>query len=88
MKLPFIYISQCVGVCNRRLWDHQLLSDGYFQGCEVYDIDYEMLINLNYEERPPVRHNNKMPCPYGVHYSTSGGQSLAQKVKKKQVYIH
>ncbi|KAF7994430.1 hypothetical protein HCN44_003902 [Aphidius gifuensis] len=74
--------DSCVGVCNRNLWDHQVLADGHFQGCEIYDIDYKILIDVNYNDRPPMTTNKKITCPYGIYYSSLGGQSLAQKFNR------
>ncbi|XP_028982329.1 solute carrier family 22 member 15-like [Diachasma alloeum] len=72
-------IESCVGVCNRKLWDQQFLADGYFQGCSVYDIDYRVLINLSYVERPTIDTVKTVACPYGIYYSNIGGQNLAEK---------
>ncbi|XP_053593386.1 carcinine transporter-like [Microplitis demolitor] len=56
-----------------------LVDDGYFQGCTVYNINYSQLVNISYAERPPITVTDTIPCPYGIHYSTVGGQSLAEK---------
>lgn len=56
------------------------MADGYFKACKVYDIDYPGLINLSYAELTKVRTEKTVACPYGVHYSTIGGQNLAKKV--------
>lgn len=64
------------------MWNQQLVDDGYFQGCTVYNINYSQLVNISYAERPPITVTDTIPCPYGIHYSTVGGQSLAEKVLK------
>ncbi|XP_011303909.1 solute carrier family 22 member 15-like [Fopius arisanus] len=74
--------ESCVGVCNRKQWDQQLLADGYFQGCEVYEIDYSALINLSYADRPTIDTTKTVACPYGIHYNTVGGQNLAEKFNR------
>ncbi|KAK0160900.1 hypothetical protein PV328_008258 [Microctonus aethiopoides] len=71
--------DSCLGICSRRTWDTQLLADGYFRGCSVYNISYEQLANTQYSNRPQIHITDTIPCPYGMDYSHNTGQNLAEK---------